>query len=285
MKSTVPSYRGLLLILILIAGTTVAAQDSVTAKFLDSLKMPPPAATDTVAATTQAVVDSAAVDTEAGYDSTADEMPVDTAIVGHLKKINADTLSLLKKDKGFYYQHWLDSLLRAEDAKVKIEKKPPNWDLSFLDGFFKILTVVLWMLVAAVVIFVVYKLFLGKNRLFLNSKKNIDIAVEEEEIITVGKYEGLIKKAESENNYRMAVRYQHLRTLQLLSDKNHVRPGTEKTNYQYVTELRKARPALAPDFADLTYKYEYVWYGEYMINGTMYDALRNSFTAFNQQIQ
>ena len=80
------------------------------------------------------------------------------------------------------------------------------------------------------------------------------------------------------------MRYLHLQALYLLSEKGHIRLGTEKTNYQYAAELRKARPVIARPFADLTYKYEYIWYGEYMVTDAMYTSVRGSFSEFNNEI-
>lgn len=261
------------------------AQDDATSRFIDSLKTPPKY-TDTTA---EAVVDSAVSDTAvsdtSAYDE-AGEWPVDTAITSVLKNIRTDSLALLKKDKGFYYQSWLDSLLRAEDAKKKLKNepvKPP--DLSFLDTLFTIFKIVLVVLALAVVIFIVYKLFLGKSALFVRSRKNIDTAIDiEEETISADKYDGLIKNAEGTKNFRLAVRYLYLQSLHQLAQKGYIQPGTEKTNYQYAGELRMAKPVLARPFADLTYKYEYIWYGEYMITEDMYYSLRSLFAAFNNQI-
>ena len=288
MKS-LQSYRLLLLILFILAGRFAMAQDDATTKFIDSLKNQP--RFQDTAATQAAVVDTAAAlegetDTTAAYDEET-AMPVDTTINSVLKKINPDSIALIKKDRGFYYQSWLDSLLRAEDARLKLRKEPVNPpDLSFLDTFFTIFKIVLWLLAVAIVVFVVYKLFLGKGALFLKSRKNIDAVIDlEEEQVTADRYEGLIKKAEGEKNYRLAVRYLHLQALHHLSEKGHLRMGTEKTNYQYTAELRKARPAIARSFADLTYKYEYIWYGEYMVTETMYMAVREAFAQFNNEIK
>ncbi|MEO5683802.1 MAG: DUF4129 domain-containing protein [Chitinophagaceae bacterium] len=276
------SYRYLLLFLLISAGHAAAAQDDATSKFLDSLKMPAPFLHDTMSAP---VTDSAVTDQEASYEDDKADIPVDTAIISSVKRISTDSLARIKKDRGFYYQDWLDSLLRADDARVKLRKDPVKpLDLSFLDTFFAIFKVILWVLAAAVLFFVVYKLFLGKSALFLQSRKNIETVIDiEEEEAAAGRYERLIKKAEAEKNYRLAVRYLYLQALNNLSQNGYIRMGSEKTNYQYAGELRKSKPSAGRAFADLTNKYEYVWYGEYIITAPMYDALRAGFTEFNNE--
>jgi Domain of unknown function (DUF4129) len=271
------------------AGRT-RAQDNATSAFLDSVAIPPrvqdsavveTSSTDTV----NAVTDSSYVTTDEEEEDD-DISLVDSAIVSSLKNISPDSIALIKKDKGFYYQPWLDSLLRAEDARGQVTKKRRAApDLSFLDQLFNIFQVLLWIAIAAILIFLVYRLFLGKNALLAGSRKNVEelMPVKEEEEMAAGSYERLIKKAEAENNFRLAVRYHYLGTLAYLAEKGVIRLGADKTNYQYAAEIRKTRPGMAHSFADITRKYEYVWYGEYPVTSPMYDSVRESFNEFKKQ--
>ena len=260
------------------------AQDAATSRFIDSLRKPPSYTDTAVAAEADSVV-SVETDTDSSYSEAA-ELPVDTAITSVLRNFRTDSIALLKKDRGFYYQSWLDSLLRAEDAKLSLKKEPEAPpDLSFLNTVFSIFKVVLWVLAIAVVVFVVYKLFLGKSALFFTRRKNIEAEIQAAEAPpSADKYGELIRNAEAAGNYRMAVRYLYLQLLVLLAEKGYVVMGTEKTNYQYAAELRNARPGLDRPFAGLTYKYECIWYGEYMITHAMYQSLQQSFTAFKKEI-
>src|SRR5204862_8128513 len=101
----------------------------------------------------------------------AEEMTVDTAIISNLRETPAETIALLKSDKGLYYKRWLDSILRAEEGKVRITSEPPK--LPDLHVFFNVLQIVLWVLAGAILLFILYKLFLGKSALFLKNRKNI----------------------------------------------------------------------------------------------------------------
>jgi len=273
-------YPPLFLILFLFAGFTAAAQDDATTKFIDSLKTPPPLVHDSAIAQ----VDSVAVSEENEETSSAIETLPDTAIVSNQRKISTDTLSRIKKDKGFYYQRWLDSLLRADEANMKQERKPRSFDLSGLDTFFAVFKIILWLLAAAVLVFIVYKLFLGKNALFMSNRKNIEAVIAVDEQPSTEQYAQLVKKAEAEKNYRLAVRYRYLQTLSDLAEKEYIRLGTEKTNYQYISELRKRAVKAAGVFSALTIKYEYSWYGEYPVNEELYAALKRDFADFYTEI-
>ena len=114
-------YRLLLLILFISAGMVAAAQDDATTKFIDSLKQPAPAATDTTVLNNIESIDS--VKQEDSSDTSIDDTPVDTAIISNFRQISKDSFTLIKRDKGFYYQLTLDSLLRAEAARIKTRKR------------------------------------------------------------------------------------------------------------------------------------------------------------------
>ncbi|MEP7280318.1 MAG: DUF4129 domain-containing protein [Bacteroidota bacterium] len=273
------SYRSLLLFVLVFAGSVGRAQDSTTTRFIDSLGNRGPGPSDSALADTTGYTST--IDT---VDSvTADEPPVDTAIVSNLRPVSADTLALIKKDKGFYYQHWLDSLLKANDANMKVTHESTRLRLPNLEVFFMVFKLVLWLLAAAVLFFVLYKLFLGKNRLFVTNRKNIAAVVEIEAESVTGQYGNLINKAVAENNYRLAVRYLYLQTLVNLSEKGYIVRGTEKTNYQYISELRARSGVFAQPFARLTLQYEYSWYGEYPVSEAMFNTLQHSFNEFNKQ--
>jgi hypothetical protein len=275
------SYRSLLLVLFVFTGIIAAAQDSATTKFIDSLKKPVPLLHDKII---PPVEEKDSTTDDATADTTAEEIPLDTNIVSNPRQINADSIALIKRDKGFYYQKWLDSLLRANETEAKLVEKPREPVLPDLSGFFKVFQIMLWVSAFAILIFVLYKLFLGKSSLFLTNRKNIAADINIEEDPSTGQYENLIKKAAAEKNYRLAVRYQYLQSLYNLSEKNYIVRGTEKTNYQYISELRKRPAAFASLFSALTFKYEYIWYGEYPVNEVMYEALQRSFNDLNKEI-
>jgi len=146
--------------------------------------------------------------------------------------------------------------------------------------------VILWVLAGGVLVFVLYKLFLSNTGLFIRNRKNIDAIVNiEEEEVQAGRYDGLIKKAETEGNFRLAVRYLYLQSLYNLSERGYIKLATDKTNYQYITELRSGPAGAANLFSVLTNKYDYIWYGEYAVTNHQYESLREEFAAFNKKIQ
>jgi hypothetical protein len=135
-------------------------------------------------------------------------------------------------------------------------------------------------------LFILYKLFLTegifkkKSRSINNEQSTPEVT--EEVVTSESDFDRLIRLALTAGNFRLAVRYQYLRTLHHLAGRNYVEMAVDKTNYQYVQEISNHQ--LRNDFASLTLNYEYVWYGEFQIEQTIYHKLETAFSGFNQKI-
>ena len=92
----------------------------------------------------------------------------------------------------------------------------------------------------------------------------------------------LIAKAVTNKNYRLAIRYRYLQTLQMLAGNRLLQFSVDKTNYQYVNELR-GKP-YHNDFAAITLNYEYVWYGNFDISEDVYNKLFTEYKTFHQKL-
>jgi len=246
---------------------------------------------------------TAASDIEAaaeGDDSHKDATPYypDT-LKRELRLILFDSVQAINSDKGFYYKTYMDSLLRATENRIKkilelrrkdslrtdslmrAGKSPSGRSLT-LDGgqFFNSAIGIIFLIIAVALFgYIVYKLFLSNSSFLSRSRKNIasDIAVVEEDASDT---DSLLRNAIKNGNYRLAVRYLYLQSLKRLSERKYIEINTNKTNYEYVTEIRKHK--FANEFASLTLQYEYVWYGEYPVDERLFEQIQNSFTRFSK---
>ena len=221
-------------------------------------------------------------------EQVADTLFVDTAVYYNRLTISPDTVEAWKNLKSFAYVKHLDSLLKAEKEKEKKEKKTytPSSGPSALEMFLSSsgLQFFLWIMAAFFVLFILYKLFLteGAFRKKTTSLKNTSPQVEEEIINSESDFERLILLALQSNNYRLAVRYQYLQTLNKLAAKNLIEQAADKTNNNYVREITNKN--YQNDFAALTLNYEYVWYGEFAIEENIYRRLETGFSQFNSKL-
>jgi hypothetical protein len=214
------------------------------------------------------------------------ELLTDTILNIRAIGLSPDTILQWKNKKEFNYIKNLDSLLKAYQAKEdatqpgNVSFSPP----SFLDDIFNgsVLKMILWMLAAFFVLLIIYQLI--KNKGFF--KRVVTKGVEEETAepeadILAQNFDLLIQQSCKLCDYRMATRYQFLKTLQLLRDHNQVDYSADKTNSRYVQELPQH---WRNDFARLILSYEYVWYGNYTLTHQQYESLQQQYSSFRKKI-
>lgn len=147
-------------------------------------------------------------------------------------------------------------------------------------------TAIKYLLIAAFVALLAFVIAKSSGlNLFMFSKRSKPIAVpyhEAEENIHELNFSEEIEKATSAGNYRLAIRLFYLLSLKKLSDRQLIHWLPEKTNQHYLEELEdKERRA---QFSALTRQFEYVWYGEFMINREVFNQFKASFDQFNADL-
>lgn len=156
--------------------------------------------------------------------------------------------------------------------------------LKYIAKFFRLidkggktLGYIIYILMFAVLLFVIYKLLGSKYQSFFLKKKSLKdntVLFTEEELIGTD-IESLIKEAISNGHYRFAVRYLYVKLLQLLSLNELIDIEINKTNAEYGIELKKT--SFFKDFKRLTYIFDYVWYGEFDPDKTTFAKYHSEF--------
>jgi len=214
-----------------------------------------------------------------------DDYLADTLLKNNQLSIDPDSIQTLRNSRSFAYSKNLDSLLLAyQQAHEKEEDHPKS--RSLLERFFssEITKYFFWMLAAVFVAFVLYKLFFTEGFFQRSYAKSNVTPLEDEsnELSKTADYAKLVALAVSKGDYRLAVRYHYLQTLQKLSLKGLIQFASDKTNYEYVREL--SGKSFKNDFAALTLNYEYVWYGEFEVDEMIFNTIQNKFNQFNNEV-
>ncbi len=152
---------------------------------------------------------------------------------------------------------------------------------SFL-GF--IIRVLPYLLIAGVIIFLVW-LFIKLNpgAKILGSSKSAEVFfTEEEEIIKTKNIKELIEKALLNNDKRLAVRYYYLLVLQGLSEKQLIDYEFDKTNSDYIRELKSSDLSLG--FQKATTLYDYIWYGNFNVTQENFGKAQHTFNELERLI-
>ncbi|RZJ79912.1 MAG: DUF4129 domain-containing protein [Flavobacterium sp.] len=145
-----------------------------------------------------------------------------------------------------------------------------------------IIKYVLIAIAIALVVYLVIKLIGLDLKLLTGKSKEVDIPFDESlENIHEIDFDEQLGIALQNKNYRLVVRLLYLKTLKQLTDKRLIDWQPEKTNQAYVEEL--SRQSYHQQFVELTYQFEYIWYGEFYIDQPTFESIHQSFKDFNQQ--
>lgn len=139
------------------------------------------------------------------------------------------------------------------------------------------LDVLPYLLLGLLLYFIIY-LFLKLNPpgRDLSFGKRPDLILDEDEkIIRFEDIPNLIKKAISEGNYRLAVRYQFLFILQQLTEKNIIHYDASKTDEEYTGEINNE--ILRAQFQRINRIYDFVWYGDFETDLAGYERIEKDF--------
>ena len=210
----------------------------------------------------------------------------DTTLTTNQLSVDYDSVRALKNSKPFAYAQNLDSLLNEYQKAMVKEKPKSSEDISWLEAVLlsTFTFYFFWTLAVAFIILILYKLFFTRGffqRSYARSKVN-EVTEETEQVFTTADYGKLAAQAAAEGNFRVAVRYLYLQSLQKLTSKDILQFAADKTNYQYVTEL-SGKP-YKKAFATLTLHYEYVWYGAFEIDEQLFNTIHNKFKQFNTEV-
>lgn len=144
--------------------------------------------------------------------------------------------------------------------------------------FFEIFIKVIAVLIIGFVIYLIVRAFIRKEGMWIfgkSSKKKIKaINVMEEDIHTID-FKSIIEKNKAENNYRLSIRYYYLWLLKRMSDSQVIEWDIEKTNSDYLYEIK--RDALKQEFQYLSYIYDYSWYGEFSVDNELFTKAEKAF--------
>ena len=210
---------------------------------------------------------------------------------------NNTSLEDWKASRDFKYMNYLDSLLRKQPLKadtVRLNKKtgeiipgtPEKENTSFIARLFNLegASVFFWLLAIFFIGVIIYKVFIQSGFFFTGRKiKNIlSNEDQSEELKTIHAYDQFIYEAEQKANYNEAIRYLYLKTLKNLKDLVLIQYSPDKTNQEYIAELKESQNL--DQFRELTRNYEYVWYGEFFLQKELYLKIKDSFVVFNDRL-
>lgn len=154
--------------------------------------------------------------------------------------------------------NWLRKIFDAQN-----EQQASDW-FDYLVNFLAISLVLL-------VGYFIVKAVINKEGRWLWSRSEEEQVIEYKDIeqkIHQIDFSTLIAKSKQQGNYRLMIRYYYLWLLKKLSDKKKIEWDVNKTNSDYLYEIKDKN--LRDKFAYNCYIYDYIWYGEFELEEQMY---------------
>ncbi|MCI2228505.1 hypothetical protein MC378_04950 [Polaribacter sp. MSW13] len=198
------------------------------------------------------------------------------------KKEFKDNLKEKYNSKDFHYTE------EEEKAQPKEEEnnKPSPISKAIVAAILFFFKNIFPFLLAAVLILIILKTFVGTDPSFWNFKRNKKKVAEklifQEEDIHEIDLDTLLKKAIQQENFRLAVRYYYLSILKKLSQNKLIDYHKDKTNSEYLFEIQNKD--IRSQFSYLSYVYAYVWYGEFPIEENKFKVVENKYKSFFKSI-
>ncbi|WP_264565188.1 DUF4129 domain-containing protein [Flavobacterium sp. N3904] len=144
--------------------------------------------------------------------------------------------------------------------------------------FVEILLKTIAILIVIAVIYMIVKAIMNKEGQWIfgkNSDKKIINYDEIEKNIHLVDFEKLIHNSLQSGEKRLTIRYYYLWLLKKMSSKQIIVWDVEKTNTDYLYEIKNQTQK--DDFAYLSYLYNYIWYGEFELDDATFAKAKNAF--------
>lgn len=141
-------------------------------------------------------------------------------------------------------------------------------------------------LIIGLLLYYIIRAIIQKEAYWFLRKKQKQVATAYDEIekdLENTNFAKLLNETENNKEYRLAIRYYYLWVLQTLSKKALIVWELEKTNSDYVLELKEE--AIKQDFQYLSYLYNNIWYGAFDINAENFSQAKTSFEALLKKLK
>ena len=200
-----------------------------------------------------------------------------------------------RQTRTFDRNHWRETVkdidYSGDQGEMEKEKEedefgeydpPPRRGLGlFGAGGFRIFAIICLVALVVIVLFIL----LNRNLLSPSNQKvgSANITIDNiEDHLEETEFDRFIREALENGQYALAIRLYYLAILQALSAKDMIAWKRDKTNGEYLREMRTT-PQFS-DFRACTYLYERVWYGEREIDAVQFEQLQTRFQNLLQQL-
>lgn len=168
-------------------------------------------------------------------------------------------------------------LIKRKIAQFLFKNIDPNKAAIYTTNILRFFGII----IIGFLLFIVIRYLMSKDGNFFFGRRNRKINITSQDIeenIHEINFPERILTLEKQQDYRSAIRYHFLYSLKKLTDKNLINWNVEKTNRDYLRELKNKN--LQEDFRRVIYIYDYIWYGEFDTKEEDYQHYKSYFNKF-----
>lgn len=207
----------------------------------------------------------------------------DTSTLVQHRKFESNFKQKYKDDEAFDY----DQVIIKDSIWKRIKEAIANW---FQENIFapinyglnrsttQFVVTVVAVFLFGFIIFYLIRAYIQKDLYWLIRKKSKEFISDtklSEVDITTTNFDELIAFNIQEKEYRIAIRLYYLWLLQLLQNENKIVWNAQKTNADYLYEIKDLEDKAI--FSYLSYLYNTIWYGEYQVSESDFFKAKQSF--------
>lgn len=182
-------------------------------------------------------------------------------------------------------KHWEQSIENIDYGKVKkpakIKEIDPhstnaNSTYSTHFGIEKLILATVIAILVIITILLLYQYFRTRNTPIAEVTKVREILKDDDiENIKQDELSNYLNHALANSDFRLAVRIKYLIILRQMADAGWIVVKREKTNYDYLRELKTRNEQHA--FKEVTLTYEFIWYGDIDVSKNEFSQINHSF--------
>ncbi len=171
---------------------------------------------------------------------------------------------------------------KPSKPKKPKKSKQKNIDTSSGKTVFSVLEIIAYIVIGALIIFLVYYFFLNYKGSDTETKIDANFDETPPSEIPKSELERRLEAALAKEDYREAIRIYFIFIIKDLATKEWIKWEREKTNYSYLMEMRNKNQFDL--FNEVVSIYDVVWYGNYIISMSLYQNVEPKFKQLLQEI-
>lgn len=201
----------------------------------------------------------------------------------HERSINVAEWQKLSRDPRYVYK-------KKNVTGPEKEDSGSSWAGRFISAVFEFLfspigKTLLWMLLAALVMWVVWRIF-KNNGIYIFARGAGKVKApddhEHSDHFVPTSWETVIARAEESEDYRLALRHAFRHIVHKMQEQQILKSDNAQSNGQYLNALRNS--VFFDDFRSLLRHYEYVWYGHYELGAASYRSVKRIYLEIRSKL-